>query len=314
MTGVAAAPSPGPRILTDQYRQLRTAHPVRVLRWLRNGTLLAVAAAALLYVWVASQAGHDISAARQTARGIGYINQAIRSADAAGVALSHATATEDVTLTGTGKAFVTQVTQVYKYLALVAEDNAAGTAGTNQIQFVQGQVGSYLDMSETAIRGYGAGGDLGTADETAATLGERDLVSALGDLKGIEQRALDAQRHAWPLDPATFWWALLGPVIGLLLIAGATARVLARHFRRHVGPRLWGSLLITAATMITVGFLNLHDEQQLARSSDEQHPAASQWAGHPGTLTGALVLLLAAAVLGYLAYRPRLAEYRFNPS
>src|ERR1022692_3965127 len=46
------------------------------------------------------------------------------------------------------------------------------------------------------------------------------------------------------LHPATFWWALLGPVIGFLLLAAATARVLARHFRRHVSPYLWGALLI----------------------------------------------------------------------
>jgi hypothetical protein len=31
-------------------------------------------------------------------------------------------------------------------------------------------------------------------------------------------------------------------------------------------------------------------------------------------MTAALLLLLSAAVLAYLAYRPRLAEYRFKPS
>ena len=98
---------------------------------------------------------------------------------------------------------------------------------------------------------------------------------------------------------------LLGPVIGVLLLAGATAQVLARHFRRHVSPWLWGSLLITAGTVITVGFFNWNDER---------HQAADQWAGHPVTLTGALLLFLTAAVLAHLAYRPRLAEYRFKPS
>jgi hypothetical protein len=57
--------------------------------------------------------------------------------------------------------------------------------------------------------------------------------------------------------------------------------------------------------VITVGFLNWHDEQYLV---------ADQRAGHPVTLSAALLLLLAAAVLAYLAYRPRLAEYRFRPS
>jgi hypothetical protein len=317
MTGLTAAPQPAPpssphpslhralRVLAGRYRRLRTAHPVRVLRWLRNAMLLAVAAAALLYVWVAIQAGNDISAARRTAQGIGYIGQAATAAKAAAAALSYTSATEDVTLTGTGGSYVTQVTQVDKYLALVAEDNAAGQLGTSQIGFAQGQLGNYLVLSETAIRDYGAGGDLGPAGDTYASGGEADLLSALTDLKTIEQNALTAQRGAWPLDPGTFWWVLLGPVIAALLLAGATASVLARHFRSHAGPWLWGSLLITAATVITTGFLNL---------TDEQHLAADQRAGHPATLTIALVLLLAAAVLADRAYRPRLAQYRFRPS
>jgi hypothetical protein len=305
MTGRVAAPHPARRTLAGRYRQLRTAHPVRVLRWLRNGMLLAVAAAALLYVWVAVQAGHDISAARRTLQGTKYIEKAVSAAQAGETALSHTSATEDVTLTGAGGNYVTQVNQVGKYLTLVAADNAAGTEGTSQIQFVQGQLGTYQTMSGTAIEDYGARGDLGPAGESYARDANVDLVSALRRLKRIEQAAYGAQLGAWALDPATFWWVLLAPVIGVLLLAGATAYVLARHFRRHAGPWLWGSLLITAATMITVGFLNWSDEQELA---------ASRWAGHPVTLALALLLLLAAAVLAHRAYRPRLAEYRFKPS
>jgi hypothetical protein len=311
MTGLAALPRPAVRVLAGQYRQLRTAHPVRVLRWLRNGMLLTVAAAALLYVWVAVQAGNDIDAARRTTEGIDYVGKAVGAVNKAGTALRHTAATEDVTLIGIGKAYDTQVTQVYGYLDVVAEDNGAGTAGTSQIQFAQGQLVNYLDQSETAIRDYSAGGYLGPAGELAASGGQGQsgaqggLISALRDLKAIEQKALDAQHRAWPLDPRVFWWVLLAPVIGVLLLAGGTVHVLARHFRRPAGPWLWGSLLIIAATMITVGFLNWNDEQELA---------ANQWAGHPVTLTVVLLLLLAAAVLADFAYRPRLAEYRFKPS
>ncbi len=311
MTGLAALPHPAVRVLAGRYRQLRMAHPVRVLRWLRNGMLLTVAAAALLYVWVVIQAGHDINAARRTGQGIGYIGQAVTAVQAAGTALSHTSATEDVTLTGIGKGYITQVGLVEEYLTLVTADNAAGTEGTSQLQFVQGQFAEWLGLSAAAVNDYSAGGYLGQAGQLAASGGQGqsgaqgDLVSALGDLKTIEQQALDAQRHAWPLDPGTFWWVLLGPVIGGLLLAGATAYVLARHFRRSAGRWLWASLLITAAVMITVGFLNGDDEQELA---------ANPWAGHPVTLTAALLLLLAAGILAYLAYRPRLAEYQFKPS
>jgi hypothetical protein len=311
MTGLAAPPHPAARVLAVRYRQLRTAHPVRVLRWLRNGMLLTVAAAALLYAWVVIQAGNDINAARRTTEGINYIGKAVDAVNAAGTALSHTSATEDVTLTGIGKPYITKVDQVSGYLAVVAEDNGAGAEGTSQIVFVEGQFGVFRALSETAIGDYSAGGYLGPAGELTALGGrgqpggQGDLVSALGDLKTIEKNALDAQHRAWPLDPGVFWWVLLAPVIGGLLLAGATAHVLARHFRRPAGLWLWGSLLITAATMITVGFLNGNDEQELA---------ANQWAGHPVTLTIALLLLLVAAVLADRAYRPRLAEYHFKPS
>jgi hypothetical protein len=305
MTGLAAVPHPALGILAGQYRRLRAAHPVQVLRWLRNAMLLGVAAAALLYVWVAIQAGNDINAARRTSQGITDIGKAIGATQAAGTALSRTTRTEDVTLTGIGQAYAFQITQVNKYLALVAEDNAAGTEGTAEIQFVQGQLETYLLQSENAIRDYGLGPQLGQAGEKYASSAEKDLLTALGNLRKTERAARSAQRGAWPLDPGTFWWALLGPVIGVLLCAGATVRVLASHFRRHASPWLWGSLLITAATVVTVGFLNWSDERQLA---------ADPWAGHPVTLACAMLLFLVAAVLAYLACRPRLAEYRFRPA
>lgn len=305
MTGLAAPPHPAVRVLAGQYRQLRTAHPVRVLRWLRNGMLLTVAVAALLYVWVAVQAGNDINAARRTTQGITNIEQASRSVQTAGTALRRAFETEDPTLTGIGNGYITAATQVHKYLILAAEDNAAGTEGTSELQFAQVQLETYLEQSANAVRDYVIGPRLGLADLTYAESGGSDLVSALNNLEGTERAALHAQRNAWPLDPGTFWWVLLGPVIAMLLLAGATAHVLARHFRRHVSPWLPGSLLATAATMITVGFFNWNDEQELARD---------QWAGHPVTLAAALLVLLAAAVLADRAYRPRLAEYRFKPS
>jgi len=42
--------------------------------------------------------------------------------------------------------------------------------------------------------------------------------------------------------------------------------------RRHVGPWLWGSLLITIATAVTAGFFNLNDER---------HLSADRWADIP---------------------------------
>jgi hypothetical protein len=292
-----------PRI-AGQYRRLRSAHPVHVLRWLRNGMLLSVAAAALLYSWVVIQAGSDIAAARQTQQAIADIGKAGHAVTDAGNALNHAFRYEDVTLVGTGFDFVNQVTQMNKYLTLAAEGNAAGAEGTRELQYVQNQLASYLQLSETAVRDYALGTPLGQAGRQYAMGAEDDVQSAIAGLSTTEQRALDAQRHAWTLDPGTFWWTLLGPVIATLLLVAATANIVTRHFRRRVSRWLWGSLLITAATMVTAGLFN---------SADARSLSADPWAGHPATMAAALPLLLAAAVLAQLAYRPRLAEYRFQP-
>lgn len=300
----ALARHAGPRI-AGRYRRLRSTHPVHVLRWLRNGMLVCVAAAALLYLWVAIQAGDDITTARQTQQAITDIKNANGAAKSAENELNHAFSSEDIKLVGTGSEFVNQIALVAKYLTLAAEDNAAGTEGTGEIQFVQDQLVTYLRLSENAVSDYDRSTVLGQAGGGYASGGESDVESAIGKLSIAEQRALGAQRGAWALDPGTFWWTLLGPVIGMLLLAAATANVMARHFRRHVSRWLWGSLLITAATMVTVGFFN---------SADARSLAADPWAGHPATMTVAPLLLLAAAVLAHLAYRPRLAEYRFQPS
>jgi hypothetical protein len=290
--------------LAGQYRRLRTAHPVELLRWLRNGVLLGVAATALLYLLVAVQAGHGIDGARRTRQAITYIQSARNAVTDAGDALNNVFANEDPTLVGTGSRYLNDITQVTKDLTLAAENSAAGVAGASQIQFVSGQLETYLQLSETAVSDYGLSPSLGIATETYTNSG-KDLRSALGTLNTAEKNVLKAQRGAWPLNPATFWLALIGPVIGVLLLAAATARVLARHFRRHVSRWLWGSWLTTAATAVAVGIFN---------SSDAQHLPADRWAGHPATMAGTLVLFLAAGVQAYLAYRPRLAEYRFRSS
>ena len=298
-----------------------TVHPATVLRWLRNGVLLSLAAAALLYLWVAIQARHEIAAAHRTQDAIRYIGNASVMANKAQSALQATFSNEDVTLTGTGADYPQYISQVYKDLILAAGDNAAGTVGPSQFQYVLGELGTYQNLSESAARDYSFGPQFGQAAEKYyASGGESALTSALSGqaqsgqaqsgsaptgLAPAEKNALAAQRSAWPLDPGTFWWVLLGPVVGMLLLVTATAYVLARHFRRHLSRWLWGSLLAAAATSITVGAFNVVDGRDLSDS---------QLAGNPATVTVALLLFLAAGAQAYLAYHPRLAEYRFRSS
>lgn len=264
--------------------------------------LLCVLAAGLLYLWVATQASNDIGVANRTHQAIADIQDASNATSKAGAALDTTFKREDVSLTGTGSDYIDDINVVSKDLTLAA-GNAAGQNVTNGIQYVQDQLQTYLSLSESAVLDYSASVRFGLAAEKYTSSTEENIHSTLVTLKDEESGALDAQRGAWPLDPAAFWWVLLGPVIATVGLAVATAQLLVSYFRRHAGRSLWGSLLVTAATAVTVGIFNTSDELLLA-----PHP----WAGHPATLTCALLLFVLAAVLAYVAYRPRLAAYRFE--
>jgi hypothetical protein len=297
----------------DRQSRPRSAHPVHVLRWFRNGMLLCVAAAALLYLWVAIQAGSDVAAVQRTQYAIKDVADASAAVTQAGNALKRVFSSEDVPLVGTGTEFVSQVTLVDKDLTLAAENNAAGTEGTSEIQYAENEFTSYLQLSETAVHDYDVPGPLGPAGGTYASGGEGAVTDAIKTLQASEQSALDAQRTAWALDPGVFWWVLLGPVIGMLALAAATATALARHFWRLASPWLGGSLLITAVTVIIAGLINSADARHL-NSVDARHLTADPWAGRPVTMAVALLLFLAAVEMARRAYHPRLAEYLFEPS
>jgi hypothetical protein len=280
----------------SQYGRVRATHPATVLRWLRNGVLLGVAAAALLYLWVALQARHDIAAVIQARQAAYFVTKASGYAKVAQTELAYSLDQGEVTVTD----YIPNTILASLELTHI-ENSAAIPNGTSDVQNISAQLEIYLAVSETAAIDYRPGTSQIPAGIAAAQ--EDEIQSGFSILNGEETEALHAQRAAWTLSPGTFWWALLGPVIGMALLVAATARVLARHFRRHVSPWLWGSLALTAATAFTVGFFNVSDEQSLS---------ADPWAGHPATISIALLLYLTAGVLTYTAYRPRLAEYQFQ--
>jgi hypothetical protein len=294
-----------PRLAAPRYRRLRATHPVYVLAWLRNGVLLGIAGAALLYLLVAVQASSDIATSIRTNQAMADIRAARAASAKAELALESALSTNYVRLIGTGPDYVNYVSDVTTDLALAAENYGASTNGTIDIQSAQGQLETYLQLSDNAVSDAEAGPTLGAAGESYAYTGEQGLESQLCILRKDEQTALSEQYDEWPVDPAAFWWALLGPLIIVLILAGATARLLARHFRRHVSPWLWVSLLLATATAVTAGFLNLDDERTHSRDP---------LAGHPITLICALLLFLAAGLMAHLAYRRRLADYQFRSS
>lgn len=305
-SGIATVGLAVPRTVAGQYRRLRATHHANVLRWLRNGVVLCTLAAAPLYLWVAIQAGHDIAAAHRTNDAMNNIDLASTAVKSADSALKTTFEHEDINLIGTGSDYLNDITQVSKNLTLAAEGN---DADANTTRDAQDELATYLTLSENAVRDYAtdtsSGHRLGLAAESYASSSETTLGSTLGELQQSEQAAFQAQRGAWAIDPRAFWWALLGPVIAVTVLMAATAYVLARHFRRRVSPWLWSSLLTLAATAVTVGLFNWNDER---------HLYTKPWAGNLATLIAAPALFVLAAIFAYLAYRLRLAEYRFQPS
>lgn len=305
--------------LRTRVTRLRATHPVRVLKWLRAGALTAVLATGLLYLLVSAQADHQIAAARRTQEAIQDLDRAYVTARAADTALAEVSATGQADLIGTGTDFANATARVNTLVTASTQGNAAGKQGLSQIQFVQGQLTTSVQLAEEAAEGYEHSGRAGldTARETLTRARERDpatgdpipgtggLMESLTDLRTLQQSALDRQRDSQWLRPAYVWSLLVGPVAAMLLCVLATGHVTVRHFRRRLSPQLVVALGVTAAVGVTTAALCLHDARRLT---------ADPLVGRPLTMALALSLLMAAGVLAHLSYRPRLAEYRFPRS
>ncbi|MFJ4771288.1 hypothetical protein ACIP88_19620 [Streptomyces uncialis] len=302
--------------VTGTWRRLRRAHPVRRLRWLRSGMLALVCATAVGWVVVAVDGGQEITSVRRADSALQDIGAARHAAQQADLALERAVATGQLELIGTGTEFANATARISTLVTAAAQGNAAGAAGRKQIQFVQGQLTTALELAATAVRDYPrtgrAGVDSARGALTAPRLPDPDtrrpipgtggLLASLQDLEETQSDGLAQRRDASWLNPFRLWLLAAAPALMMLGLVLATAHVLIRRFHRPVGPRLLGVFALTAGVAFAAAALTTWDESRLAA-----HPTA----GHPVTMTVALLALSAAGVLNHMAYRPRLAEYRF---
>ncbi|MEU5980419.1 hypothetical protein [Streptomyces sp. NPDC047315] len=310
----SAAPTARSRTV-EAWRKLRGVHPTRVLRWLRTGMLTMVCATAVVHLLVAVDGGQEITSARRTNAAINDIRTAIGAAEEAGRALDEA-ASGQLELIGAGTDFANATARIGTLVTAAAPGNAAGAAGRTQIQFVQGQLTTVLELTGAAVRDQrhsrqssvdGAVGALAAShlpdpDTGRPIPGTGGLRASLEDLEKMQINGLARQRDANWLDPVQLWGLAMAPLVVMLALGLATAWVLACHFHRHIGRRLPGAFAVTAAVAVVSAALTTWDEGRLSA-----HPAV----GHPVTMTVALLALVVAGVLNHLAYRPRLAEYRF---
>jgi hypothetical protein len=277
----------------------------------------------LLCLVIAFVARQKIAEADRTEQAITEIDQARDAANHASGSLETAFTDGAVQLTGTGDDFARYTDQISNDMFSANAGNAAGAAGTAQIHFILAQLDTCKDLAETDVRENSASGsdarqcltapDQGvpvkapgtTRPTTVPVPGTGGLAAELTDLRKLEFDALTAQRGSIWLTPLIYWWLLLAPVLVMLVLGGASADILIRHFRRHIGVLLPSALLLTLAVAILVGSLSAVDSRDLP--SD---PPASRL---PVVFLVAIALV-AAMLLADRAYRPRLAEYRFPNS
>ncbi|MFD6027992.1 hypothetical protein [Streptomyces griseoluteus] len=270
-------------------------HTVVLLRWLRAGLLTMVAVTALLYLVVANGAEEQIAAADRTTTAIRHIGEAYDEAGAADTALKAVSRTGAIDLIGTSGDFANATARVSSHLTSATEGNAAGEQGLSHIQFVQGQLTTCVQSANTAVLDGRPGLDRARDaldDEPEYDGGDPvpftgGLKQSLMDLKALEADARDRQGNSGWRDPALLRTLFLGPLAVMLLLAGVTGRLIVHRFRRHPGPALLLAPLVTASISVPMCTMN------------------------PPSVAIALPALAAAGALGYLAYRPRLAEYRF---
>ncbi|MFJ6907844.1 hypothetical protein [Streptomyces griseoluteus] len=270
-------------------------HTVVVLRWLRAGVLTTVAVTALLYLVVANGAEEQIAAADRTTTAIRHIGAAYEQASAADNALEAVSRTGAIDLIGTSGDFANATARVSSHLTSATEGNAAGEQGLSHIQFVQGQLTTCVQSANTAVldgrpgldRARDALDDEPEYDGREPVPFTGGLKQSLMDLKALEADARDRQRSSGWRDPALLRTLFLGPLAVMLLLAGVTGRLIVHRFRRYPAPALVLAPLATASISVPMCTMN------------------------PPSAAIALPVLAAAGALGYLAYRPRLAEYRF---
>ncbi|WP_328557787.1 MULTISPECIES: hypothetical protein [unclassified Streptomyces] len=284
------------RLVTGVRR--RVPHPIVVLRWLRTGVLGMVAVMALLCLVVANRAGEEIAAAHRTTTAIQHIGAAYDEAGKADDALRAVSRTGAIDLTGTGDDFADAAARVTSHLTSATEGNAAGERGLSHLQFVQGQLAMCVRMANPAVLdGEPALAMARAALDDAPEYDGRDPVpftgglrQSLRDLQELEVQARHDQLRSGWRDPRLLWPLFMGPAAVVLLLIGTTGHMVARHFRRYPGPALIGVPPATASIGVAMC------------TTDPLTPAI------------ALPVLATAGVLAYLAYRPRLAEYRFPHS
>lgn len=210
--------------------------------------LLAGTVVVLVASWSAFQGVHRTAQTVQTrtAPSILEVDQARAALVAADAAAINSFHTGEVRLAGPGVQYQNQIAAASRSLAQVAEDNVAGSAGSQRIQLVEGLLVAYVGLIEQADALYrqDGGTELGKAHLWyASRLLHGGLLSQLDTLRQDEQRALSRQLSSGWLKPlAVSVW--IGAILALLVLLLAAQIFLSLRFRRTLNPPLIGATVL----------------------------------------------------------------------
>jgi hypothetical protein len=300
------------------------AHPVTWLRWLRAVAVIVIAATAFLG-WLETSQAHDEIALTST-RGVRAIADAAAAQwdlSAASQAVQRSFAAGAVPLTGPGETYTAAIASAAQDLVLTAEDNVAGQAGSDRVQFADGQLSSYRAQVDQAGNDFAAGDPVLARAELgyAGTL-LTGLSAELGRLGAVELGAVTGELGSPWLATATLWLVPLAPLAVMLALAGWTSYVLNAGFRRLLSVPLILAVVAMLGLVVLIAAANSHDshhalryEQQVLHALSAHQtilavPGPDAGIGSSGwAFLAALALAGGAAFLAFNAYQSRLREY-----
>lgn len=159
------------------------------------------------------------------------------------------------TLRDPGSEYRYQITLAGQYLAEVAERNAAGAAGSGDIQVIQALLSTYVGLIGVAATNFAGGTHqtLGVATLLDATTLLDNILTRLDRLRDRQDDALQAQATSgWGHPAAAAVW--LFPVTALVTLLVLAQSTLRQRFRRRWCPPLVAAAVLAALLGVATGW------------------------------------------------------------
>jgi CHASE3 domain sensor protein len=276
-----------------------TSNTRRMLRWLRAALLVAtgVALGGCLTVFVQVSRTADAASAKSVPATLAVYRAQVALRQAHGAAVQSLIGGERI-LGGPRDDYQNQITRAGQYLAEVAEDNAAGDAGSGDVQAVEALLAVYMglihradvhfqranvDCQQPDAQCQAVNADaLGTAALRDASSVLDEILTRLDHLRDKQADVLaDQAGSPWSHPATTLVW--LFPVLVL-----AALLVLAQVFLRHRFRRLLCVPLLFATGFVVVmgaaTALSISSARQLDTSRDAVNQLGSVRTNELGAL------------------------------